>query len=380
MGERVQLPKSFVLSLTFAAVVVILAGVKAAEPIISPFLIALFIAAISAPVMLWFMRHRVPRMAALALVMLLIVSLALVLSGLAGTSLDGFAQSLPQYQSRLQEINTQLLIWLASLGVHLDMDKARTLFDLSAAMGFVGSALNRLLGTLANAFLIFLTVAFILLELSSFRGKVHRIARDPEQAIIRFGQFAATLNRYIVIKSLLSLATGLTVAVILRLFSIDYAVLWGVVAFALNFVPNIGSIIAAVPALLMALIQHGFATAGWVALAYLVINGIVGNLIEPRLMGRSLGLSTLVVFVSLVVWGWLLGPVGMFLSVPLTMTLKIAFDSIEETRWLAVALGGEHEYDDRRGAAPAAGTPGGDAGASAPPPAAAPEEPAPEES
>ena len=345
MAEYVLLPKSFVLSLTLASVVVILAGVKAAEPIISPFLIALFIAAISAPVMLWFMRHHVPRLLALGLVMLAIVLLALMMSGLAGTSLDGFASNLPQYQQRLQEINFQLLTWLEGWGIQLDMDKARTLFDLSAAMGFVGSALNRLLGTLANAFLILLTVAFILLELSSFRGKVHHIARDPERAIARFSQFASTLTRYIVIKSLLSLATGLTVAISLRLFGIDYAVLWGVVAFALNFVPNIGSILAAVPALLMTLIQHGFSMVGWVALVYLLINGVLGNLIEPRLMGRSLGLSTLVVFVSLVMWGWLLGPVGMFLSVPLTMTLKIAFDSIDETRWLAVAIGGEHEYD-----------------------------------
>ena len=109
----------------------------------------------------------------------------------------------------------------------------------------------------------------------------------------------------------------------------------------LNFVPNIGSMIAAIPAVLMAMIQFNIATAGWIALIYLLVNNIVGNVVEPRLMGRSLGLSTLVVFLSLVFWGWLLGPVGMFLSVPLTMTLKIAFDSNDETRWLAVLLGGD---------------------------------------
>ena len=327
-----------------AAVVIILAGVKAAEPILTPFLIALFISAISAPPMLWLTRHRVPTWLALGLVVATIICLALLMSGLAGTSLDGFSQNLPQYQARLQEITTQLLTWLEARGFDLDIEKARSLFDLSAAMGFVGTAFNRLMGALANTFLIVLAVAFILLELSSFGDKIHHIAHDPDQAISTLGRFAGTLNRYLVIKSLMSLATGVTVTLALYLFGVDYAVLWGSIAFMLNYVPNIGSIIAAIPAILMALIQFGFVKAGWVALLYVGVNGVYGNLIEPKLMGRSLGLSTLVVFVSLVFWGWLLGPVGMFLSVPLTMTFKIAFDSSDETRWLAVALGGEHEY------------------------------------
>jgi predicted PurR-regulated permease PerM len=127
------------------------------------------------------------------------------------------------------------------------------------------------------------------------------------------------------------------------MLGVDYPVLWGVIAFMLNFVPNIGSVIAAIPAVLMALIQFGYVSAGWVALVYVVVNGVYGNLVEPKLMGRSLGLSTLVVFLSLVFWGWLLGPVGMFLSVPLTMTMKIAFEASDESRWLAVLLGSEDD-------------------------------------
>ena len=117
--------------------------------------------------------------------------------------------------------------------------------------------------------------------------------------------------------------------------------LWGTLAFLLNYVPNIGSIIAAIPALLLALVQLGPGAVLWSAIGYLVVNNLVGNVIEPRFMGRGLGLSTLVVFLSLVFWGWVLGPVGMFLSVPLTMTLKIALDSSEETRWIAILLGPE---------------------------------------
>jgi AI-2 transport protein TqsA len=124
----------------------------------------------------------------------------------------------------------------------------------------------------------------------------------------------------------------------LSLIGVDFAPTWGLLAFLLNFIPNIGSIIAAVPAILLALIQLGLPSALLTLLGYLVVNITIGNFLEPRVMGRSLGLSTLVVFLSLLFWGWVLGPIGMVLSVPLTMTAKIALAVNEDTRWLAVLL------------------------------------------
>jgi predicted PurR-regulated permease PerM len=147
--------------------------------------------------------------------------------------------------------------------------------------------------------------------------------------------------RYLAIKSVASLGTGALSAIWLAILGVDYPLLWGLFAFLLNYVPNIGSIIAAVPTVLFTFVQLGPASAAWAALAYTVVNVTVGSIIEPRFMGRGLGLSTLVVFVSLVFWGWILGPVGMFLSVPLTMTAKIALDSDDGTRWMAVLLGPE---------------------------------------
>jgi len=125
----------------------------------------------------------------------------------------------------------------------------------------------------------------------------------------------------------------------LALMGVDYAILWAVIAFLLNFIPNIGSIIAAVPPMLIALIQLGPMSSMLVAGLYMITNTVFGNVIEPRYMGRSLGLSTLVVFVSLVFWGWIFGPVGMLLSIPLTMVVKIGLENSEKNRWLAVLLG-----------------------------------------
>jgi predicted PurR-regulated permease PerM len=119
---------------------------------------------------------------------------------------------------------------------------------------------------------------------------------------------------------------------------LDHAIMWGLIAFFLNYIPNIGSIIASIPAILIALIQFNFFYAFLVALIYIFINIIMGSIIEPKYLGKELGLSTLIIFLSLIFWGWLLGPVGMLLSVPLTMVMKIALESSNDTKWIAILL------------------------------------------
>ena len=168
---------------------------------------------------------------------------------------------------------------------------------------------------------------------------VTAILGDAEDALTNFDTFINNVKHYMAIKTVVSLATGIVIAIWLAVIGVDFPVLWGLLAFFLNYVPNIGSIIAAIPAVLLATLQLGIVQALTAAAGYIVVNMVVGGVIEPRFMGRGLGLSTLVVFLSLIFWGWVLGPVGMLLSVPLTMTIKIALNSSEDTRWLAVLLG-----------------------------------------
>lgn len=338
-----RLPHSLVVLLTIAAVVVLAAGVRAAAAIVNPALVAMFIAAISGPPMLWLCRHRVPQWLALLMVMAAIVLVVLLVSTLVGSSLETFTENLPAYQKRLQELSAALVQRLGQLGIPLEPAEMRRLIDLGAVMGFVGETFNTLLGALANIVLILIAVGFMLAEIGSFSHKIRTISREATATLARFTRFSASLNRYLVIKSVISLITGVLATVLLLVLGIDYPLLWGVVAFGFNYIPTVGSVIAAVPPMLLALVQYGPAEAGWVALGYLGINMLIGNVIEPRAMGRGMGLSPAVVFLSLVFWGWLLGPVGMFLSVPLTMVLKIGLDSHAETRWLAVLIGSEPE-------------------------------------
>ena len=335
--------------LTLAALVVIFAGVKAAEQLMVPFLLAAFIATIAAtPVFYLQQRLKLPVGIAIALVVLALVVALLGVGALITQSVADFQAQLPTYQAGLADMQAQLQGMLASLGF-----KAGALpsLDPQQALSFAGQALAGLGSTLANGFVILLTVIFILAEATTFPAKLRTVLTNPARDLPHFERFAANVNRYIAIKTSVSLATGVFVGLALWAIGIDYPILWGVLAFLLNYVPTIGSLIAAVPPVLLAFIQIGLGGVAATALVFLVVNVVMGNVVEPRFMGRSLGLSTLVVFLSLVFWNWMLGPVGMLLSVPLTMTMKIALEANPATEWIA------HLLDPAESRRPANATP-----------------------
>lgn len=322
-----------------AAFVVVIAGMRAAQGIIVPFLLAGFIAIISAPYLNWLQRRGVPQIVALILVVLAIVALGFGLTALLGTSLDGFSNALPSYQERLQGEMAGFVHWLRARGVAVSDQTLLNYLDPGSAMRLASGLLKGLGNVLTNAFLILLTVIFILLEASGFATKLRAAMGAPEHTLAQSYTVLDNIKRYMTIKTLTSALTGVTVAAGLLVMGVDFAVLWGFFAFLLNFIPNVGSFIAAVPAVLIAMLQLGFGAALGAAGLYLVINILVGSILEPRWMGNQLGVSPLVVFVSLVFWGWVFGPVGMFLSVPLTISFQIMLASSPDTRWFAVLLG-----------------------------------------
>jgi len=325
--------------LTIAALVVIVAGMREAQEILLPFLIAVFLAVVSSPAVLWLTAKRVPRSLAVVLVVAAMVGVGTGIAALVGTSVNSFSRNIPTYKTRLQEETSALIAWLEGMGVDLSLNVLLEYVDPGAAMGLASNVLTGLGGVFTNAFLILLTVVFILLEVSSFRGKLRVAMGDPQLILPQFTKFTDSVKSYLAIKTVVSLVLGVLVTLWVWLMGVDFPLLWGFLAFLLNYIPNIGSIIAAVPAVLLAFIQFGFGTAMIVTVGYLVLNLILGNVIEPRFMGEGLGLSTLVVFLSLIFWGWLWGTVGMLLSVPLTMTVKIALESKKQTTWMAVLLG-----------------------------------------
>ena len=327
------------LLISLAAFVIVVAGMREAQPLLVPFLLSIFIAIIVAPALSFLTERRIPTILAIILIAMVIMAIGLLLGELVGKSAETFSTQLPTYQEKLRSLTSSISQWLSAKGVDVSTQSVTALLDPARAMSMAAQGLTSLTGLLTNTLLIMLTVIFLLVESSDIPAKLRLILNDPEHSYSHIERFLGTIKHYMLIKTATSFLTGVLVAVMLWALGVDFPLLWGMVAFFLNYVPNIGSLIAAIPAVLLALVQLGVGSSLWVAVGYLVINNLVGNLIEPRFMGRGLGLSALVVFLSLVFWGWVLGTIGMFLSVPLTMTLKIALESHEDGRWLAVLLG-----------------------------------------
>jgi len=327
------------LLISVACFVIIVAGMRAASSILVPFLLAVFISIICTPLLFWMQRKGIPNGLAVLSILIGIIAAGLLLTAFLGTSLNGFTKALPVYQNRLSEETAGFVTWLRSHGLEFSDEVLNDLFDPRKAMRVIANVLAGLRGVFTNAFLILLTVIFILLEASGFPQKLRAAQSNPEQSLASIGGFTESVNRYLALKSLTSLLTGVAIWIWLLVLGVDFPLLWGLLAFFLNYVPSIGSIIAAIPAVILALVQLGVSSALITCAGYLAVNLTIGSFLEPRIMGRELGLSTLVVFLSLIFWGWVLGPIGMLLSVPLTMIVKLALESSEQTRWMGIILG-----------------------------------------
>lgn len=325
--------------LMLAAFVIVVAGMRVAGSLLVPFFLAIFIAVLCSPPLNWLRSRKVPNWLAITLIVLMIVAVGMVLGTIFGGSLRNFVADLPNYANRLQVMLEELIVWLQAHGIEVDSSQWQSWLSSGAMLGYARNLAGSIGGIAANAFLIILTVVFILAEEATMQQKLDRALDDSDKQVLAIFRVTHSINQYMAIKLVISLITGVLAWLVCLVAGLEYAVLWGSLAFLLNFVPTLGSLIAAVPPVLLALVDVSPFTALMVAAGYLSINMLMGNILEPRIMGRGLGLSPLVVLMSLVFWGWVLGPIGMLLSVPLTMMVKIALEAFPETRWVGVVLG-----------------------------------------
>ena len=321
-----------------ASLIIVIAGLRQASQLVLPFLTAVFLAVSSLPVMVWLQRRRVPTPLAVFGTVVAAAGVVGALGVVVGRSVNEFALVARDYTVRFQELANGIMAWAAGLGLPTAEWTPLDYVNAGAVVDLLGGTLGALAGLLSNAFLVLLAVIFILFEAAGFRAKLRVAFGDRGDSLDRFGQMTQQIQNYLAIKTAVSLATGLLAGIWVWALGLDFPLLWGLVAFLFNYIPNLGSIFAAVGPVLLSVVQFGPGRAIAVAVGYVVINVVFGNLVEPMLLGRRLGLSTLVVFLSLVFWGWVWGPMGMLLSVPLTMMLKIALENTEDLRWVAVML------------------------------------------
>ena len=326
-----------------AMAVIVVGGLRLAAPILLPFSLALFLAILTLPIVVFLQRRRVPTTLAILLAVLVDVAVVGLLILLASQSITEFQDRLPRYNVRVQDLWGE---WIARLQVSqlpgaaplAEALRGAGMLDPGQLMTLAGGTLTRVFAFASNAFLVFLILIFILGEATIFPAKFRAILGRQRGHSSNLMKMVAEVQEYLGIKTFTSLATGILLGAWCWVMDLDFPILLGLIAFVLNYVPTIGSIIASAPAILLGLIQVGFGHAVFVGLGFVVVNTVFGNIIEPNLLGRRLGLSTLVVILSLIFWGWVWGPVGALLAVPLTMVVKIMLENTSDLRWVAILL------------------------------------------
>jgi len=336
--------------LSFACIVVIVAGLKAAESLVVPLLIAVFITLLCIPPARRLQKLGLSPVLSTTLVMIGVVVLLVVLSGVLAGSISDMTDNLDLYKARLDALKTEGLILLGKMNIDVEKLRAGDILDTESIMGFVSGAASELLGVLSHMLIIVFLLIFMLLEASDLPAKLRRAHGNPDADLSEYAVVTGQLYEYLHLKTMISLITGVAAGGLCALAGVEFPVLWGLVAFLFNFVPNVGSILAAIPPVLLALLMGGVGNATVVAIGYAVINVVIGNFIEPKVFGRHLGLSAAVVVFSLFFWNWVLGPVGMLLSLPLTMVVKILLEHSGDYRFAAVLLGPAHEPEDEQAA------------------------------
>ncbi|MGK9174939.1 AI-2E family transporter [Yokenella regensburgei] len=325
--------------LKLASLVIILAGIHAAADIIVQLLLALFFAIVLNPLVTWFLRRGIKRPVAITIVVLVMLVFLTALFGVLAASISEFMDMLPKYNREFTRKFLQLQEALPFLHLHVSPERMLQRMDSDKMMTFATALMTQLSNAMASIVLLVMTMVFMLFEVRHVPYKLRFALNNPQIHIAGLHRALKGVSHYLALKTLLSLWTGVIVWAGLAIMGIQFALMWGVLAFLLNYVPNIGSVISAIPPMLQALLFNGVYECVLVGSLFLIVHMVIGNIMEPRMMGHRLGMSTLVVFLSLLIWGWLLGPIGMLLSVPLTSVCKIWMETTRGGSKLAILLG-----------------------------------------
>lgn len=326
-------------ALAAAAVVVVIAGLRAAGPILAPFALAVFIAVVSLPSLQFLRRFRLPAGVAILGIVLLTAAALTFFGWIVIRTAVELRAELPGYMLRVQELEQLARTRLEGWGLELAPRDASNPVQPDRLIEMATAAARGVTSAATVVFLLLLYLVFLLLESVSIPAKLERVLGAGSARLAGGAALLRQVQRYLVLKTLISLVTGLAIGISAALMGVDFALFWGLLAFVLNYVPNIGSVIAAIPAIAVALVQLGLGPALGLTAVYLAVNIVVGNFIDPIVIGRELRLSPLIVLLSLVFWGWVWGPIGMFLAVPLTIVVRIALEQSPSLAHLVPILG-----------------------------------------
>lgn len=329
--------------ITAASLMIVLAGLYFGAAFFVPVVVAFFLAVLSYPMMRFLVSKGVPHTVAMLLIVALNFAVLLGLGNVANNLLASFQGHIPRYVQELHKLIMDGAQWLETKGVkdapelvekYMDWPE---IFRVATSLNLM-DVLHALAAAVKEIALILILLVFILGEARGIGSRVQAVQQAGGPDLTKLLDSASDIQKYLGIKTIISAIGGILCGIWCWGLGLEYALLWGILAFVLHFIPAFGAIIAGIVPTFLALVQFGPGCALAVAIGYLIINFALGNLIEPTMMGRRFGVSPLVILLSVLFWGMLWGAVGMFLAVPLTIMIKVMLENTDEFRWLGVAM------------------------------------------
>ncbi|NTV00096.1 MAG: AI-2E family transporter [Methanoregulaceae archaeon] len=322
----------------FSGIIIVLAGMKAAAPIVAPIAFSVFLAVIFGMLLTWLEKKGLSRRLALVTTLTIFFSIIAVFIVVIAGSVFRIFSEIPGYQAQLERSIAMLATYLDPVGFDpawISLPQIIRFLERITS-GFAGGLLDIVVITLV----VILTTAFLILEARGFSTKIRNIIGEYRPGDIdRFTLLARRNVDYIIIRTAVNLVMGIGTAILLALIGVEYAIFWGFLAFLLGFIPYVGFWLAVLPPTFLAWFQIGPLAAIAVVAGCGVINLLVEYVLFPNIAGRSLSLSPAVVFISLIVWGWILGGIGVLIAVPLTLAVQMVCELFDETRWIGTLLG-----------------------------------------
>ena len=338
MEEGRQRPSIVKPIVIVAGMIIILAAIKAAAAILGMFFLAVFLAISFTPAFARLRSKGVPNGLAVLILFVVIIGFALLLFGLAWFPLSRLDDKIPVYQTNLSGQIASAQNLLEGLGVDVSRFEEEGLFEIGKVLRFLAAVILTITNTMFLLLVVVLTAVFMMLEASSYPDRLRSGLGVSNTVIDHYRSFARSVNSYLLTRIKLNLALAVPVTIMLFILGVDFPILWGVVTFFAGFIPVVGFLLAIFPPASLALMESGWVYAVIVIAGFTIINVIVDNVIQPRLMGQDLNLSPVVVFLSLFLWSFLLGGIGMLLAMPLTVLIVLLFAQFRETRWLAILM------------------------------------------
>lgn len=320
-----------------ASLGITLFAVSAYGAFINTIIVALILGIVFTPFMVRLTKKRFPHWLALLTTMVTVVGIMVGLFLFFLYSLAQLNTAVPVYAAELEHLNEQVFDFFESIGADVeDLDSLAALIEPTELIDFVTELLSTLVGILSDGITVLLILAFLLVGASGFAAKTERLIHNGNPGLKRLYKFNNDIRHYIIITNNVGLAAGAINAIFLTIIGVDFAILWGVLSWLLSYIPMVGFILALIPPLLLGLLEFGWVTALVILVGFIAINSAIDDFIKPKMMGEGLDIAPVMVFISVVFWGLILGPLGAILAVPVTVGIKqLVLEPDPDNYWIA---------------------------------------------